>query len=138
MKPSSFLLSGILLLLSGCDAWPTILDNRSHHAIHFHYREHSHEEWSAEFGLKKGEAQTLAREHWVQDIVGLQIVEAGRRYSFDYAAMAPLRRACSSFVLSRRLKFTPDCYLTYQGSGRVSASYAKPARIRFHDFGNSS
>jgi len=136
MKLPSPLLSSVLLVLSGCDAWPTILDNRSPHQIRFHYLEKDQDQWSAQFTLREGEAQALAREDWVQDINGLQIVEDGRRYSFDYAALEPLRHACSSVQLSRRLKLTPDCYLTYKGSGRVSASFAKPADIVFHDFGN--
>jgi hypothetical protein len=128
----------MLTLLIGCDAWPTVIDNRSHDQIRFQYHERSHTEWSAFFHLEGGEAQRLAREHWVQDLTGLRIEAAGHRYNFGYSALEPLRRAYSSPLLLRRLKFTPDCYVTYTGNGNISASFDQPMGLAFRNFGNGS
>jgi hypothetical protein len=123
-------------LLAGCDAWPTIIDNGSQQAIRFRYHESGHESWSAEFSLPAGEAQRLAREHWVQDILALRIEEAGHRYDFTYSELEPVRRACSSSLASCLLDLAPDCYVTYHGGGRLSASFQKPENLLFKDLRN--
>jgi hypothetical protein len=133
MKSLPVLLGLALLTLSGCDAWPTIMNNRSGRSIVFRYHERSHKEWSASFQLRADRAQRLAQEHWVQDITGLRVIDNGKLYMFDYASLEPIRRACSSMSLARRLKITPDCYVTYAGDGRVSGSFVGPAKLIIDD-----
>lgn len=132
MKALRFTLVLFPILLGGCDAWPTVIDNRSGHDIRFRYQASGREDWSAEFDLPAGEARRLAREHWVQNVEGFVIGEGQHRYTVGHAALAPARHSCPSSSLSRRLKFAPDCYLTYHGQGRFTASFTAPPDIAYH------
>ena len=123
----------IVLLLGGCDAWPTVINNRSSHPILIRYHQQSYIDWSAIYTLKAGEAQGLAREHWIQDIISIQIMDASRNYIFSNSALEPLRHSCESRLIFRRLKFTPDCFLTYKGNGTLSASFDRPKFLVFRN-----
>jgi hypothetical protein len=117
--------------LSACDAWPTVINNRSKQPIWFRYDARGETGWSGTFAVSIGEAQSLSREHWVQDIRGFRVQEGGRQYVFSYRSLKPIRASCSSTDLGRRLKLTPDCYVTYLGQGRIRASYREPEGLRY-------
>jgi len=127
-----------LFLLGGCDAWPTVLENGSKRPIDFQYHEISHEDWSAKFSLEAGISQRLALEHWVQDISDIRVYDGASAYNFDHAALTTVRRACESSFLGRVFKFAPDCYVTYHGHGRLSASFNPPSGLTFKKYGDGS
>jgi hypothetical protein len=121
----------LMACLSACDAWPTVINNQSGQPIRFRYAAQGETGWSATFALPSGEAQSLAREHWVQDIRGFRVLEGARQYDFTYQSLGPVRAGCSSTELGRRLKLTADCYVTYLGQGRIRASYQEPNGLHF-------
>lgn len=136
MRLHSFAILPFALLVSACDAWPTTINNRSGHPISFQYHQRDYKEWSVRFFLNAGEAQKLAREHWIQDITGLRFYEDGQTYVLGYAELKPIRNACDSSLLGRRFTFTPDCYVTYRGKGSLKASFSRPTTLVFHDVMN--
>jgi hypothetical protein len=129
----SLLIVTASLALGGCDAWPTVVNNRSAETINYRYHQSSYQEWSQEFHLESGKASRLSREHWVQDILGLELQDGNRNYNYSYNVLAPLRSGCSSWFLARRFKFTPDCYVTYWGNGRLTASFLEPQGLTFQE-----
>ncbi|KQN06577.1 hypothetical protein ASE85_19850 [Sphingobium sp. Leaf26] len=133
MNKRAFAIASLMFFLAGCDAWPTVIDNRSGQNIKLRYHDSSYEEWSAPLLIRSDKAQRLALEHWVQDMVGLRINEGRSVYSFSYASLAPIRKACASNLVARRLKITPDCYITYLGKGQLSSSFAKPENLSIED-----
>lgn len=136
MRLYSFAILPFALLMSACDAWPTTINNRSGRPISFQYHQRDYKEWSARFFLNAGEAQTLAREHWIQDITGLRFYEDGQIYALGYTELKPIRSACDSSLLGRRFNLTPDCNVTYRGKGSLDASFSRPTMLVFHDVGN--
>ena len=133
MRKHALVTASLMFFLAGCDAWPTVIDNRSGQNIKLRYHDSSYEEWSAPLLIRSRKAQRLALEHWVQDMVGLKISEGRFVYSFSYASLAPIRKACSSNWVARRLKITPDCYITYLGKGQVSGSFVRPENLSIED-----
>ncbi|MDV3479177.1 hypothetical protein [Sphingobium yanoikuyae] len=119
--------------LAACDAWPTVIDNRSGQNIKLQYHDSSYEEWSATLSIRSGRAQRLSLEHWVQDMVGLRIEEGRSVYNFSHSSLAPIRKACASNLVARRLKITPDCYITYLGKGQLRGSFIEPENLSIED-----
>jgi hypothetical protein len=113
----------VVLALGGCDAWPTVVNNRTENPIKLQYRAEGHSEWSGTFPVGAGKAQRLAREHWVQGMLGLRIQERGKIYELSFKDLLPVREGCPSDLLARRFKFAADCYVDYLGEGRLHSSY---------------
>lgn len=120
---------GLVILLAGCDAWPTVVDNQAPRDIAFRYYEAGEIDWSAKFDLPKARAQRLAREHWIQDIKKLEIREGQQTYRYSSATLSKLSAGCPSTELARRLKLAKDCYVTYTGDGRLRSSFSEPKNL---------
>jgi hypothetical protein len=124
------------LLLSGCDAWPTTVDNRAAHTIHFQWHHRDYQEWSAAVPLLAGRATRLALDHYAMDFVGLRIREDGHIYALPAASIARLHKFCSRTRLERLLNLGGDCWLTYHGSGWLSVSRRAAPDIANEESGN--
>lgn len=127
-----------LLLLAGCDAWPTVIDNRTDKQIVIQWFHRDYDHWSAPFPIRAGLATRLARAHWIQDIVGIRIKDNRRVYSLSNADLRRLDKACESSELSRRYGTASDCYLIYLGTGRVRLTAQAPPNIAYEQLGNGS
>jgi hypothetical protein len=134
----TFLILGIALFLTACDAWPTVVDNRTQGAITVRYLHKDYNYWSAPFPIKAGFAMPFARAHWVQEIRGLRIKDAGRDYGWSAAGIAHLASACPSTELARRLSAAGNCYLVYLGGGRLKAMADLPTGIQYEQIGSGS
>lgn len=119
------------ILLAGCDAWPTVADNQTLSPITIRYLHRDYDYWSAPFPIKPGTAIRLARAHWIQDILGIEIRDGKQVYQFRADAMRQLEAACPSSKLSRKLSFAPDCYLVYYGRGRLKLTAKEPEEIKY-------
>ena len=120
------------LCLTGCiasEAFPTVIDNEYGHSIVLRYQYVGHDEWSGDWDIPSGDVQSLARDHWVQGILQIRIEEAGRVFLVSAPQLRDIRQTCSNSFLTRRLKLASDCYLTYHGGGRLSASTHAPKDI---------
>ena len=120
------------LCLTSCiasEAFPTVIDNESGHPIVVRYQYQGHDDWSADWDIPAGEAQSLARGHWVQGILHIRIEEAGRAFLVSESQLGGIRQRCSNSFLTRWWKLAPDCYVTYLGAGRLSASTHLPSGI---------
>ncbi len=123
----------LALALSGCDAWPTVVNNQTEAPIKLRYLVDDESKWSGGFLIAAGKAQRLAREHWVQDIVGVHIEERGKTYALSFRDLTPMRQSCPSNSLARRLKLAPDCYVNYLGDGRLRGSFEEPKGLTFQN-----
>jgi hypothetical protein len=122
----------LALCLTSCiasEAFPTVIDNRSGHPIVVCYQYKGEDEWSADRDIPAGEAQSLARDHWVQGILHLRIEEAGRVFLVSEPQLSGVRQRCSNSFLTRWWKLAPDCYVSYLGGGRLAASTRPPSGI---------
>ena len=120
------------LCLTSCiasEAFPTVIDNQSGHSIVVGYQYQGQDDWSADWDIPAGEAQSLARDHWVQGILHMRIEEAGRVFVVGEPQLRVLRQGCSNSFLTRWWKLAPDCYVTYLGEGRLSASTQPPSGV---------
>src|SRR5579859_3027499 len=99
------------VVLCGCDAWPTVVNNNTSHPVTIRYHQREYDFWSASISIEPNKAMRLAREHWIQDIAGIIIQDGNRTYELSEDALIPLRNACPSIEFTRRLKLAPDCYL---------------------------
>ena len=133
---SLVVLSG--LLLAGCDAWPTVMDNRTPAAISVQYLYEGYDHWSARFPVSAGKAMPLSRAHWIQGIRGLRLQEGGQTYFLSDQALRHLESACPSTELARRFSAAGDCYLIYLGKGRLHAMAATPEGLQWEQVGNGS
>lgn len=118
-RPLSTLLLAAALGLAGCDAWPTHAINRSPGPILFRWHQKDYAGWSAPLALAAGQAESLARAHYVEDFTGLQITDGRVTYTFMGAEMNKLRHVCIRSFLDH-LDTLGDCDLSYLGRGRVS------------------
>lgn len=118
-----------LLLLTGCDAWPTVVQNDAEASITFQYLHRDYDHWSAKFPIGAGFAMPLSRGHWMQDIAGIKIADGRKRYEWSEQAVRRLSKACPSSKAGRNLGYAENCYLTYQGGGRVVATNHTPADL---------
>ena len=120
------------LYLTSCiasEAFPTVIDNQSGHPIVVRYQYQGHDDWSADWDIPAGEAQSLARDHWVQGILQMRIEEPGRVFLVSEPQLRGIRQGCGNSFLTRRWKLALDCYVTYLGGGRLSASTHAPNGI---------
>jgi hypothetical protein len=120
------------LCLTSCiasEAFPTVIDNESGRPIVVRYQYRGKNEWSAAWVIPAGEAQSLARDHWVQGILHLRIEEGGRVFLVSEPQLHGIRQGCSNSFLTRWWKLAPDCYVTYLGGGRLSGSTHPPSGI---------
>ena len=106
-------------LLAGCDAWPTVIDNRTPTEMHFQYHQKGYDDWSVTFDLPPGKATRLARAHYAEDIIGIRVREGARLYDLPTTEIDRLHRACSRTWLDH-LTTAGDCWLTYYGGGRFN------------------
>jgi hypothetical protein len=123
---------GLALLLTGCvasEAYPTAIDNQSKNAIVVRYLRSGYSDWSASRLLPAAEAQSFAREDWVQDILRIRIQQGTRVFVLGEAQLEAIRARCNSSAVSRRLKLAPDCYIIYFGDGRLTATQEAPPGI---------
>jgi hypothetical protein len=124
-----FLIALLGLALTGCiasEAFPTVVDNQSKHRIVVQYHESGFEDWSGLWDIPPGEAQSLAREHWVQDILAIRVLDGNRLFTIGETQLRTIRANCGNSFLTRRLKLAPDCYIIYLGDGRFSATTKAP------------
>lgn len=133
---SLLLLAG--LLLTGCDAWPTVMDNRTPANISVRYLYEGYDHWSARFPVSAGKAMPLARAHWIQGINGLRIVDGSRSYSLSDRALRHLASACPSSELARRFSAAGNCYIIYLGKGRLQVMAAMPEGLQWEQVVNGS
>ena len=124
------------LLLTGCDAWPTVVDNQTAVPITIRYLQRDYDHWPAAFPVKPGIAIRLAGGHWIQDILGFEIKDREHIYRVPNEAIRRLERACPSNQLSRNVSFASDCFLIYHGEGRISVTAKEPNGIQFEQFGS--
>jgi hypothetical protein len=121
------------LLVASCiaaEAFPTIIDNQSDDAIHLRYLASGHDRWSALWDIPPGEAQSLAQDYWVQDIVAIRVREGRQIYRFAGPDMQRLRKHCDTWFISRALKLSPDCYIRYLGDGHWTATLGVPTEVK--------
>jgi len=128
----------VLLLLAGCDAWPTVVDNQTRSAITVRYRHRDYSQWSAPFPIEAGLAMPLARAHWLHDIVDIRIQDGNRSYSLSGSSIRHLESACPSTKLGRKYGFSPNCYLVYLGKGRMSVTAQQPQNLQYEQIENRS
>jgi hypothetical protein len=117
----------LLAFLTGCDAWPTVLDNEGRSPIEFQYLHRDYDQWSAKFPIKAG--MVLPRGHWIQDVAGIKITDGRRMYQWSESALDSLARACPSGYLARSYGYARDCYLIYRGNGQMVTTVQKPANL---------
>ena len=128
----------LAVVLSGCDAWPTVVNNGTSVPITIRYHQREYDSWSRPISVQPNKATRLAREHWIQDITGIEIKDRDHTYQLTGRTLIPLRNACPSIDLARRLKLAPDCYLFYLGTGHLTASSVAPRDIVFEQLGSGS
>jgi len=122
----------LTLALTGCiasEAFPTIIDNRSKHPITVRYHHEDYPSWSATWTIPSNEAQSFARDHWVQDIVSIQIQDGKKLITLGALGIQTKRSACNNSLLGRRLKLAGDCYVIYSGNGRWTATSQTPSGL---------
>jgi hypothetical protein len=127
------LTTAFALSLLGCiaaEAFPTVIDNRSDQTIYVRYLASGHEDWSALWRIPPGEAESLARDDWVQNIIAIQISEGNRIYRFAKPDMQRLRKHCDASFMGRVFKLSPDCYMRYFGSGHWTANLGVPTKVQ--------
>lgn len=135
-KRSLVFLSG--LLLAGCDAWPTVVDNRAPSQIVVQYLHSDYDHWSVSFPVSAGKATSLDRAHWIQNIKGLRIREGVRSYSLSDTALRRHEKACPSSKMARSFSAARDCYLIYFGQGRLQVMATAPQDLRWDKLSNSN
>lgn len=128
----------LLPLLAACDAWPTVVDNRTQSQLTVRYLHKDYDHWSAPFPVSAGKAMPLARAHWIQDILALRIEEATRSYSMSGEALQRIKDACPSTELGRSFSAAGNCYLIYLGGGRLQTMAAAPQGIEYEQVPNGS
>ena len=110
-----------VVLICGCDAWPTTIDNRSQTAIQYRYLHKDYAYWSAARSLAQGKATTLARAHYADEILGFRIREGTRVYSLTSTGIERMHRICSRSFWDH-ITTGGDCWLTYYGTGKIRFS----------------
>jgi hypothetical protein len=65
-----------------------------------------------------GKATRLPRAHYADEIIGFRIREGRRAYSLTAAGIERMHRICSRNFLDR-LTTAGDCWLTYDGNGKI-------------------
>ena len=135
MRSSIYLL---LPLLAACDAWPTVVDNRTQSQLAVRYLHRDFDHWSAPFPISAGKAMPLARAHWIQDILALRIEDGSRSYSVSGDALQRIKDACPSTEIGRRFSTAGTCYLIYLGGGRLQTMAATPRGLEWEQAGNGS
>jgi hypothetical protein len=106
-------------VLAGCDAWPTNVVDHAGAPIQFRWHHKDYPEWSAWVPVPPGKSVILARAHYVEDFVGMEVDEAGHRYAVSPQEMGEFRRTCSRSLLDH-ITTLGDCEIVYDGSGRFS------------------
>ena len=134
----TLLILGTCLSLTACDAWPTVIDNRTQGPISLQYLHQDYDHWSAAFPINKGLAMSLARAHWVQEIRGIRIRDGEREYSWSAAGIGHLASACPSNQLARNMSFAGNCYLIYLGNGQMKAMSEPPTELNYQQLDNGS
>jgi hypothetical protein len=139
MMPKCTKLSSVVLAVTlfGCDAYPTVVQNRTVRPISITYHQREYDFWSGTIKVGPKNATRLAREHWIQDIIGIRITDADRTYELTGDRLTPLRDACPSMELGRRYNLAHDCYLTYLGDGHLAATPVMPPDLQFEELGNT-
>jgi hypothetical protein len=137
MKIRATLLLAVVLV-SGCDAWPTTVDNRSAQVIQFQWHHRDYDKWSAPVDLPSGKATRLALNQYAEDFTGVRISDNGRTYPLTPAAIARLHKFCSRSAIERSFNVGGDCWLTYHGNGWVSVSRHAEPDINYEESANAS
>lgn len=135
MRSSIYLL---LPLLAACDAWPTVVDNRTQSQLTVRYLHRDYDHWSAAFSVSAGKAMPLARAHWIQDIIALRIEDEFRSYSVSGGTLRRIKDACPSTEIGRRFSTAGNCYLIYLGDRRLQTMAATPLGLEWEQAGNGS
>ena len=128
----------LLPLLAACDAWPTVVDNRTQSQLTVRYLHRDYDQWSAPFPVSAGKAMPLARAHWIQDVRALRIDDRSRSYSVSGDALQRINDACPSTEMGRRFSTAGTCYLIYLGVGRLQTMAATPRGLEYEEVGNGS
>ena len=105
--------------LAACDAWPTTVVDRANAPIQFRWHHEDHAEWSAWIAVPPGESVLLARAHYVEDFVSMEVMEAGKTYSVTPTQMAEFRSICARTWVDR-ITTLGDCEIAYGGGGRFT------------------
>lgn len=133
MRPFVFLL---LPLLAGCDAWPTIVTNKTNAPVMVRYLHRDYDHWSAEFPISAGKAMPLGQEHWIQDIRAVAIRDGRRSYAVSGATLQRVQDTCLSTEAARRFLTAGNCYLIYLGDGRLQTMAVEPKGLEVEQIGN--
>lgn len=128
----------LLPFLSGCDAWPTVVDNRTDAQLMVRYLQKDYDHWSSSFAICAGKAMPLARDHWIRDIRAIQIRDGARLYSLSGDGMRLIQDACPSTEMERHLSTAGNCYLIYLGKGRLQTLAVVPQGVEYEQVGNGS
>lgn len=128
----------LLPLLAGCDAWPTVVDNRTRAPVMVRYLHKDYDHWSAPFPIPAGKAMPLARAHWIQDIRAMAIKDGTRSYAVEGAALRKIQDMCPSTEIARRFSTARNCYLIYLGRGRLQTMAVAPEGLEYEQVGNGS
>jgi hypothetical protein len=128
----------LLPLLAACDAWSTVVDNRTQSQLTVRYLHRDYDHWSAPFPVQAGKAMPLARDHWIQDIRALRIQDATKSYSLNGDGLQRIKDACPSSELGRRFSTAGNCYLIYLGGGQLQTMAAAPFGLEYEQVGNGS
>jgi hypothetical protein len=128
----------LLPLLAACDAWPTVVDNRTHSQLMVQYLHRDYDHWSSAFPVSAGKAMALARAHWIQDIRALRITDGTRSYSLSGDALRRVQNRCPSTEVGRRFSTAGNCYLIYLGAGRMQTMADTPQGLQYEQAGNGA
>lgn len=128
----------LLPLLASCDAWPTVVDNRTNSQLSVRYLHRDHDHWSAPFSVSAGKAMALSRGHWIQDIRAVRIRDGAESYSLAGDALLRVQLACTSSDLGRRFSTAGNCYLIYLGEGRFQITAVEPRGLQYEQVENGS
>lgn len=128
----------LLPLLAACDAWPTVVDNRTQSQLTVRYLHRDYDHWSAPFPISAGKAMPLGRAHWIQDIRALRVEDGSASYSVSGDALQRIKDACPSTEIGRRFSTAGTCYLIYLGVGRLQTMAAIPRGLKYEEVGNGS
>jgi hypothetical protein len=123
------------ILLSGCDAWPTSVWNHTASSITFVYHHKQYKQWSYPLDISGGHATKLARGHYLEDVIGIKIIDQGKVYLLSDKSVTALQNRCWRGIM-QKITNLGDCYLTYLGDGRLEASISEPSGLPDHGWSN--
>lgn len=108
----------LMLLVTGCDAWPTAFANRSESRVTFQYHLRGYDEWSGQWTVNGQTGMRLARASWMKDILGVRIIDGQHHYEWSATQIQALNRSYDAVQGKRG----GGDWIVYLGSGKLGVS----------------